>query len=34
LEPQSERKIRERVLELLTAVTKERADEQPVASQR
>lgn len=33
-EPQSERKIRERVLELLTAVTKERADEQPVASQR
>ncbi len=32
LEPQAERKIADRVLELLTSVTKQRADEQPAAS--
>jgi neutral ceramidase len=32
LEPQSERKIRERVLEMLTSVSKKRADEQPIKS--
>jgi hypothetical protein len=34
LEPQSERKIRTRVLELLENVSKQRADEQPVRSAR
>ncbi len=30
LEPQAERKIRERVLEMLTSVSKQRADEEPI----
>jgi hypothetical protein len=34
LEREAERKIRERVLELLAAITKDRADEQPVPSRR